>query len=259
MNAAKFFASVRSDPRLGAPKLTQAQVDVAQAIIAKGAGLRLPALAYVLATAWHEAKLTPRRENMNYTTTAQLRKVWPTRFPTTASAQPFVRNPVKLANHVYGDRLGNRAGTNDGWDFRGGGLDQLTGRDHYTRQGIADNPDAILRPDMAVASLVSGMTLGRYRGHKLADFFTATSTNFVGARAIINADVNRVGLQVSRYADAFKEALEAAGYNASAEPVRAIPVTDASPAQPNAATSGGPVIVAILTAIGLVAAFIGLR
>ena len=41
--------------------------------------------------------------------------------------------------------------------------------------------------------------------------------------------------------------------------VRAIPVTDASPAQPPAATSGGPVIAAILAAIGLVAAFIGLR
>lgn len=244
MNAAKFFASIRSDPRLGAPRLTQAQVDVAEAIIAKGAGLRLTALAYVLATAWHEAKLTPRRENMNYTTTAQLRKVWPSRFPTTASAQPFVKNPIKLANHVYGDRLGNRPGTNDGWDFRGGGIDQCTGRENYAKIGIADNPEAILRPDVAVSALVSGMTLGRYRGHKLSDYFTATSTNFVGARAIINADTNRVGLEVSRYAEAFKQALEAGGYDAGATVSPSLPppmpVTDAAPAIPASPASPNP-------------------
>lgn len=271
MDHAKFFSAIRSDPRLGSPRLTQAQVDVAQAIVARGNGLRRTALAYVLATAWHEAKMTPVRENMIYSSTAQLRKVWPSRFPTTASALPFVRQPVKLANHVYGDRLGNRAGTDDGFIYRGGGVDQLTGRGHYTNQGIAHDPDAILQPSVAVASLVAGMTLGRYRGHKLADFFTATATNYLAARAILNADVERVGHTVARYAEAFDAALQAGRYAEGVsvapplpapvpgrDPAPTVPVHDAAPAPdrpaapaPGAVSGLWPILAVAAVALGL--------
>lgn len=233
MNIEKFFNAFRTDKRIGAGKLTEVQVQVAEAIIAKATGMRRAALAYMLATAWHEAKMTPVRENMNYTA-KRIRQVWPTR----PEAVQFAGQPIALANAVYGNRLGNRPGTNDGYNMRGGGLDQLTGRENYAKVGIADAPDTILQPAVAVKSLVSGMTLGRYRGRKLADYFTATTSDFEGARDIINADRNRkegnttVGKIVASYAQAFDDALAAAGYdaNAWAPPADTITTPEPTPA-----------------------------
>lgn len=83
-------------------------------------------------------------ENLFYTA-ERLTAVWPSRFPTLASAKPFAKNPQKLANKVYGGRLGNRL-PNDGWDFRGSSMIQTTGRDNFRRAGYEKNPD-LLRQD----------------------------------------------------------------------------------------------------------------
>lgn len=72
------------------------------------------------------------RENMNYTTAERIVAIWPSRF-TLQSAQPFVKQPRLLANQVYNGRMGNRNGTDDGFNFRGGGFAQITGRDAYQR------------------------------------------------------------------------------------------------------------------------------
>ena len=66
-------------------------------------------------------------ENMSYTA-ARIHAVWPSRFPSVASAEPYARNPQRLAGKVYGDRMGNRPGTDDGWLCRGQGLLDNTGR-----------------------------------------------------------------------------------------------------------------------------------
>ena len=217
-----FFNRLRGHGALGVTKFTQVQVDVAQMLIAKSHGLRADALAYILATAWGEAKFTPQRENMSYSA-ARIREVWPSRFPTVADAKPYERQPVKLANKVYNGRLGNREGSNDGWDFRGGGLDQLTGRVNYRKRNIEQDPDAILKPEVAARSIIAGMTLGDYRGPKLSDYFNDRGANFAEARAIINDDVKANGQRYARYALAFLNALIAAGYapNASSAPATA--------------------------------------
>lgn len=72
-----------------------------------------------------------KRENMSYSA-KRMMAVWPSRFKTLASAEPYAHNPVKLANLVYGGRMGNTM-PNDGWDFRGGGFIGLTGREVYTK------------------------------------------------------------------------------------------------------------------------------
>lgn len=93
----------------------------------------------IFVESWH---LTRLEENLNYSA-ARLHKVWPKRFPTLASAGPYAHNPKGLAIKTYGDRLGNRPGTSDGWIFRGSGLGQTTGRDNFIAEGFADNPDAL--------------------------------------------------------------------------------------------------------------------
>ena len=67
------------------------------------------------------------RENMNYTAT-RLMKIWKNYFPTIEKAKEYERNPQKLANYVYGKRMGNKA-PNDGWENRGVGYTGLTGKE----------------------------------------------------------------------------------------------------------------------------------
>jgi putative chitinase len=86
-----------------------------------------------------------------------LQKTWPSRFPTREAAAPYVANPRALANLVYGGRMGNRAGSDDGWRYIGRGLLQITGRDLYTRVGatlalpLDTQPALAITPDHALA------------------------------------------------------------------------------------------------------------
>ncbi len=78
-------------------------------------------------------------------------------------AAELARNPKGLAEAAYGGRMGNGPeGSGDGWDYRGRGLKQLTGRDNYRRfsrawqgdESILADPDRVAAPDGAVASAV---------------------------------------------------------------------------------------------------------
>lgn len=105
-------------------------------------------LQFFLAQLGHESGgLTIREENLNYSA-ARLMAVWPSRFPTLASAQPYANNPRALANKVYGGRMGN-TGPDDGWKYRGRGYIQLTGRDAYREVGRVAGLDLLNDPDLA--------------------------------------------------------------------------------------------------------------
>jgi putative chitinase len=75
---------------------------------------------------------TRLEENLNYTA-ERLVEVWPSHFGSVAAAESFAHNPKALAIKVYGARMGNVPGSEDGWTFRGqGGLD-TTGRANVAR------------------------------------------------------------------------------------------------------------------------------
>lgn len=94
-------------------------------------------------------------------TAARAHEVWPRLFPTVADAVPFVMNERLLFNKTYGGRLGNHL-PDDGYNFRGRGMIQLTGRDWYTKIGavtqigsdgrmvtgldLVNNPDLVAHP-----------------------------------------------------------------------------------------------------------------
>ncbi|WP_024696136.1 glycoside hydrolase family 19 protein [Pseudomonas syringae] len=103
-------------------------------------------IAAFIAQVGHEsAQLTAMVENLNYSATA-LQKTWPNRFTPELAAQ-YARQPERIANVVYGSRLGNSE-KGDGWKYRGRGLIQLTGKTNYRQCGEALGVDLLARPEL---------------------------------------------------------------------------------------------------------------
>jgi putative chitinase len=216
---AAFYNHLRASRLLG-DTISPEEFAGCEAILIAAAGkLPMSWAAYCLATAFHETggSMAPNVESLNYTTAERIRAVWPSRFPTIASAEPFVRNAKGLANHVYNGRMGNRPGSDDGWRHRGRGQAHITGREMYAKLDaelrlggdLVVTPDLALRPDISAQILVVGALKGLFTGKKLNDFIAAKPTReqFVNARRIINPDNN--GGKVADAALVFFAALQA--------------------------------------------------
>lgn len=98
----------------------------------------------------HESKLVPVQENLNYSAQG-LQKTFKKYFPTLESTKGYVRNPEKIANKVYANRMGNGdEASGDGWKYRGRGFIQITGKNNYNLLSndfsidFIDNPDQLL-------------------------------------------------------------------------------------------------------------------
>ena len=107
-------------------------------------------LAHFLAQAGHESGgFKAVNENLNYGAKGLL-GIFKKYFPTQEKALLYERKPEKIANLVYGGRMGNGTEpTGEGWKFRGRGYIQLTGKDNYkafdavVAESIVDNPDLV--------------------------------------------------------------------------------------------------------------------
>ena len=114
--------------------------------------------------------------------------MWPSRFGNKSDQEllGLCRNEKALAAAVYNGRMSNRPGTDDGYNFRGAGYLQTTGRDNFTRYGklvgidfstdpppSTDDTDALLV--MAAAQWAAG------RCNEMCE-----GGNFSGACAMIN-------------------------------------------------------------------------
>ena len=88
------------------------------------------------------------RENLNYSADG-LRKIFPKYFPTIEAANKYARQPEKIANKVYGGRMGNGdEASGDGFKFRGRGYIQLTGKDNYAAFDKFVDDDIMADPDL---------------------------------------------------------------------------------------------------------------
>ena len=90
-----------------------------------------------LAQCGHESNgFTVLQENLNYSADG-LVKIFSKYFTTTTAAQ-YARQPAKIANKVYANRMGNGAEvTGEGYMYRGRGAIQLTGKTNYQAFSIA--------------------------------------------------------------------------------------------------------------------------
>ena len=119
--------------------------------------------AFVAQTAHESAQYTRMLESLFYTKAAGLMATWPRRFPTEASALPYVRNEEKLANFVYANRMGNGDGASgDGFRYRGRGIIQLTGREKYRITGAALGVGLEASPELAQSPEVAFKAAGLF-------------------------------------------------------------------------------------------------
>jgi putative chitinase len=139
----------------GNPIALQAFVDKQDSVLGKyGINASRTRLAYLFGHMTVEsAGLRIFEENLNYSA-QRLMQVWPNRFPTHATAQPYANNPQKLANYVYGGRMGNNL-TGDGYHYRGRSANQLTGQDNYRWVSNEIGIDLVGNPDKAANPMIA--------------------------------------------------------------------------------------------------------
>ena len=130
-------------------------------------------LAHFLAQCGHESggfRLT--KENLNYSAKG-LMGIFKKYFPNEALANQYARKPEKIANKVYGNRMGNGAeATGDGAKYCGRGYIQLTGKDNYTAFGKSINEDIAANPTIVAekyALLSAAWFFNKNKLHVMAD------------------------------------------------------------------------------------------
>lgn len=125
-------------------------------------------------------------ENLNYRAPTLL-KLFP-KTPkrqwgfTTEEAAAYEKQPQKIANRIYGNRMGNRdEASGDGWRFRGSGFLQLTGHSNFYHAGQALGVDFVMQPELVRTPMYAAQTAGWFwQTHKLnqyadkGDFLTMT-------------------------------------------------------------------------------------
>ena len=142
-------------PQVAGLKLDKLKGHVPQVVIdsipevASKFGINTPLrVAHFLAQCGHESggfKVTS--ENLNYSAKG-LMGIFKKYFPTESIANAYARQPQKIANKVYANRMANGSeASGDGYKFRGRGYIQLTGRDNYTQFGKAIGVDIVSNPD----------------------------------------------------------------------------------------------------------------
>jgi putative chitinase len=129
-------------------------------------------------------------ENLNYRAPTLLklfpqtpRRVWGF---TPESAAAYEKQPQRIANRIYGNRMGNRdEASGDGFRFRGSGFLQLTGMNNFYHAGQALGVDFIMQPELVRTPMYAAQTAGWFwQTHRLNQY--ADSGDFVTMTKRIN-------------------------------------------------------------------------
>lgn len=136
-------------------------------------------------------------ENLNYRAVTLLKL-----FPLTPKrkwgftpeeAAAYEKQPRKIANRIYGNRMGNRdEASGDGWRFRGSGFLQLTGHSNFFHAGKALGVDFVMEPELVRTPKYASQTAGWFwQTHNLNQY--ADNRDFVTMTKKINGGT--IGLE----------------------------------------------------------------
>lgn len=106
-------------------------------------------MAHFLAQCHHESGgFKAVREKLNYDWKA-LRRVFPKYFADDAIATDYAKQPERIANRIYANRIGNGPeSSGDGFRYRGRGYIQLTGKANYAAFSGIVPEDCVEDPDV---------------------------------------------------------------------------------------------------------------
>ena len=149
-------------------------------------------IAHFLTQLEHESGLKPISENLNYSS-ERLRQIFPKYFISKADADRYARQPERIANLVYANRMGNgNEASGEGWKYRGRGFIQITGKINYFQLANDTDLDCLKNPDLLLEepnALISALWFWNLRKlNALAD-----KDDLVGIRKKVNGGV--IGLE----------------------------------------------------------------
>lgn len=142
--------------------------------------------AHFMAQLAHESAHFARlEENLNYSGKG-LWNVFRKYFDNLEHAETFARQPEKIANRVYADRMGNGSEeSGDGYRYRGRGFIQLTGKDNYQKIGDRIGLDLVSNPDKVSQDVEIALRVA-------ADFWDSRNLNKYADKDDIRAVTRRI-------------------------------------------------------------------
>ena len=146
-------------------------------------------LCHFLAQCGHESgNFKAVNENLNYGAKG-LRGIFPKYFPTDALAAEYERKPEKIANKIYGGRMGNGPeATGEGYKYRGRGYIQLTGKDNYSAFDKVVTEDITANPDLGAT---------KYPLLSAAWFWNSRKLNEIADKGATDAEVTAITKKVN--------------------------------------------------------------
>jgi putative chitinase len=139
-------------------------------------------------------------ESLNYSAD-RLLQVFPKYFPTKVLAMSYARQPEKIANRVYSNRMGNGPETTgEGYKFRGRGALQTTGKSNYIALSqYLDKPEIITNPDLVATDYAFASAIFYFSKNKLWNLCTKVDdASILAVTKRVNGGTNGLSDRVAK-------------------------------------------------------------
>lgn len=180
---------------------------ILQEALSKGISSRKE-LANLLAQVAHESgNFNTMEENLNYSA-KRLAQVWPNRYADknhnpNEKALNIARNPEKIANDVYANRMGNgNSDSGDGYRYRGRGYIQLTGKSNYEMAAKELQVDLVNQPELAATPEIAAKVAVLYWEKRVSN---SHKEDVRQATKDINGGLNGLSDRLEKYNEYYKK------------------------------------------------------